>query len=293
MIRKIATAALLILVAAAAATAGAESSKPLRIAVLVPYVQDALGRVSGPYEVVAAVRASLHAPARGGVIDLGSAHSPSYERLAEARADLVVGDSMIHSAQSERLAANGAEVMLLDGVSVDGTLTGLDSLGRRVGAGDAMARETAATRARLAALALGEPLPTLALFGAPGSFLVLTDRSWLGDLLQRQGFQVLGATSSGDERFPGMVAVADEQFASLRPELVLLVAHGDPTAIRAAFEKRVADGGPWSGVRQSATRGLHVLEPALFATNPGLGLASAAESLVALSSPSAAGAPAR
>lgn len=291
MTRKI-VLAVIALVAAAAATAQAES-QPLRVAVLVPYAQDALGRVSGPFEVVAAVRVSLREPVAGGVLDLGSAHSPSFERLALARPGLVVGDRMIHSAQADKLRVGGAEVMLLDSGSVEATLAGLEELGRRVGAGDAMARETAATRAQLAKLALGKPLATLALFGAPGSFMVLTDRTWLGDLLTKQGFQVLGATASGDERFPGMVAVGDEQLASLRPELVLLVAHGDPAAIRAAFEKRMADGGPWRGVRESATRGVHVLPPGLFATNPGLGLPKAAEALVALARPSAPGEPAQ
>jgi iron complex transport system substrate-binding protein len=123
--------------------------------------------------------------------------------------------------------------------------------------------------------------------------MVMTERTWIGDLLAKQGFQVLGAGASGSERFPGMVAVADEQLASLRPELVLLVAHGDPAAIRAAFEKRISDGGPWRGVRESATRGVHVLPPHLFATNPGLGLPGAAEMLASFAKPAAPGAPAR
>jgi iron complex transport system substrate-binding protein len=290
--KRLVSLAVPILAAVFAAAAHAEQ-KPLRVAVLVPYVQDALGRVTGPFEVVAAVRVSLHAPAPGGVADLGSPHSPSYERLVEARPDLIVGDRMIHSAQADKLEAGGAELMLLDSSSVEATLAGLDQLARRVGAGDAMARQTAETRAQLARLELGQPLATLALFGAPGSFMVLTDRTWIGDLLRMQGFEVLGADGAGSERFPGMLAVSDEQLATLRPELVLLVAHGDPNAIRGAFEKRMADGGPWRGVRESATRGVHVLPPNLFASNPGLGLPNAAQALAALARPSAPGAPAR
>ena len=41
-------------------------------------------------------------------------------------------------------------------------------------------------------------------------------------------------------------------------------------------------GGPWSGVRAKASRGVHILDPSLFAANPGLDLVRAAEQLVAL-----------
>jgi ABC-type Fe3+-citrate transport system substrate-binding protein len=285
---------LAIFLLAGAASATNEAASTTRVAVLVPFAEDALARVKGRFEVVAAVRRSLHTPAAAGVVDLGSPHSPSFERLAQARANLIVGDAMIHSAYAGKLETGGAELMLIDASSVDSTLAGLEALGRRVAAGDAMARETAATRARLGELALTSPLATLALFGAPNSFLVLTERTWLGDLMRRLDFQNVVASAKGDERFPGMLSIGDEQLAALRPELVLLVAHGDPTAIREAFQRRLADGGPWRGVRESAKRGVHVLDPKLFATNPGLALPDAARALVELAAPPvAAGAPAR
>lgn len=270
-------------VALALAAAPARAAEtPVRVATLVPFVESALARVSGPYEVVATVRRSLHVPVAGGVADLGNPHGPSLEVLAEARPTLVVGDRGLHAAQADALAVGGAEVLLLDTRSIDATLAGLETVGDRVGAGEAMRRETAAVRARLAELALAEPLPTLAVFGAPGSFLVVTGRTWLGDLLARLAFANVGDVPGGDERFPGLLALSDERLASLRPSLVLLVAHGDPNAIEAAFAQRTAEGGPWSGLRAEADRGVHALDPALFTANPGLDVARAAEALVAM-----------
>src|SRR5690606_23671531 len=156
---------------------------PARVATLLPFVEDALARVSGPYEVVATVRRSLHVPVEAGVADLGNPHGPSLEVLAEARPTLVVGDRGLHAAQADALAVGGAEVLLLDTRSIDATLAGLEEVGDRVGAGEAMRRETAAVRTRLAALALAEPLPTLAVFGAPRSVPVGTGRTWLGHLV--------------------------------------------------------------------------------------------------------------
>jgi iron complex transport system substrate-binding protein len=272
--------------------AGAQADPQARVAVLLPSVEDALRTAPGNYEVVAGVRRSLHEPAREGLVDLGNPHSPSFERLAEARPTLIVGDAAIHAAQSERLAVAGAEVLLIDTRSIDATLAGLEQVGERVGVGPAMKAQTQKVRARLGELALAAPLPTLAIFGAPGSFLVVTERTWLGDLLERLAFTNVGNAPGGDERFPGLVALSDERFAGLRPELVLLVAHGDPAAIQGAFEQRTAQGGPWSGLRTKASRGVHVLDPALFAANPGLDVVGAAEALIAFAQPAAAPSPA-
>ena len=272
--------------------ASVQADPQARVAVLMPSVEDALRTAPGNFAVVAGVRRSLHEPAREGLIDLGNPHSPSFERLAEARPTLIVGDAAIHAAQSERLAVAGAEVLLIDTRSIDATLAGLEQVGERVGVGPAMKARTQAVRARLGELSLATPLPTLAIFGAPGSFLVVTERTWLGDLLERLAFTNVGNAPGGDERFPGLVALSDERFAGLRPELVLLVAHGDPQAIRGAFEQRTAQGGPWSGLRTQASRGVHVLDPTLFAANPGLDVVGAAEALVAFAQPAAAPTPA-
>lgn len=274
----------------AAAARPAQGADPtVRVATLLPFVEDALARVQGPYQVVAAARRELDVPVAG-VIDLGNPHSPSLERLAEARPTLVVADRGLHAAQAGALAVGGAAVLLLDTRSVDATLAGLEQVGEQVGAAQAMRDETAAVRAKLAALALAKPLPALAVFGTPGSFLVITGRTWIGDLLARLAFTNVGDVAGGDERFPGLVALSDETLAGLRPQIVLLVAHGDPAAIEAGFTRRTAAGGPWYGLRTGADRGVHALDPALFAANPGLDVARAAAELVAMAQPTA-GAP--
>lgn len=278
----IALAFLALGLALSARAAAAAEPTPTRVATLLPFVEAALARIEGPYRVVATVRRELHTPVSGDAADLGNPHSPSLERLAEARPMLVVADRGLHAAQARALAVGGAEVLLLDTRSIDATLAGLEQVGERVGAAAAMRRETDAVRARLGALALAAPLPVLAVFGAPGSFLVVTERTWLGDLLERLAFANVGDVPGGDERFPGLVALSDETLAGLRPELVLLVAHGDPRAIEAAFAQRTAAGGPWSGLRADADRGVHALDPALFTANPGLDVARAAEALVAM-----------
>ncbi len=279
----------LLAVAFAAAAFGEEEATSVRVATLLPFVEDALREAPGDAVLVASVRRSLHAPTRADVADLGSPHSPNLEALTAARPDLTVGDAGLHARLRSQLARSGAEVLLLDTSSVDATFAGLVELGRRVGGQGAMQARVDAVRLTIAEASLEQPRTVLVLFGAPGTFYAMTERTWLGDLAGQLGFENASPAVAGAERFPGLVALSDEVVAGLTPDLVLLVSHGDPDAIRAALERRIQAGGAWRGLQQAAT--VEVLDPALFAANPGLGMASAARALVSLAPASVATAP--
>jgi iron complex transport system substrate-binding protein len=282
-------ALLLTFVALAAAPA---ASEPVRVATLLPYVEDALARMpASRVRVVAAVRRSLPEPTREGVDDLGTPHAPSLEALAAARPNLVVGDASMHARLAENVAPLGAELVLLDSSSVDATYDGLAKLAARVGTTSEMQREIEASRAALAKLALAAPLPTLALFGTSARWLVVTERSWLGDLLDDLRFDAVAKGAGGAERIPGYAEISDEAIATTRPALVLVVTHGDPRAIRTALDEKIGPQGAWSGLAGSAA-GVHVLDPGLFTVNPGLALPDAARALVALAQRNAGATPA-
>lgn len=274
--------ALLLLTTLIAGSASAAES--VRVATLLPYVEDALVRVGG-VEVVATVRRSMHAPPDASKVDLGSPHSPSFEKLAEARPQVIVGDRQMHGALRDKLARSGAEVVLIGSDTIDATFDGLLEVGRAGKVEPAMTAQVNAARGALGGLTLTQRTPALVVFGTPGSFLVVSNRTWLGDLVTRLNFDNVGAAAAGQERHPGFVQVSDEVLAGLRPELVLMVAHGDPEAIRAAFTKRLESGGPWAGMRAAATGGVHVLPAALFSQNPGLAMPDAARQLHELAVP--------
>jgi iron complex transport system substrate-binding protein len=254
-------------------------AKPVRVATLLPYVEDSLVRLGDGVEVVATVRRHPTQAPPAPRLDLGSPHGPSFERLAEAHPDVIVGDAVIHGPLKDKLAGIAKNVVLVRGDSVESTLAGLLDVGRQVGAGDRMTALVEATRKDLAALAVTSATPTLVVFGVPGSFLVVSSASWIGDLVGRLGLDNVAARATGVERHPGYVQLGDETLATLRPELVLLVAHGDPVAVREALLQRLGPGGPLAAVGAAATRGVHVLPPPLFTANPGLDLPRAAQAL--------------
>lgn len=265
---------------AQSAESAAKAAKPIRVAALLPWVGDAVA-LAGPDVIgVAGVRRTLHTPLPDGLIDLGNPHSPSMERLAEAHPDLIVGDRAIHARLAPQLKGLGARVLMLGTDSVAETLGSLAQLSDALGKPKALEAQIATVTGELEALKGKTDASVVALFGAPGSFFVMTERAWLGDLARYVGYD-LAIKESGEEKFPGLVAVSDEAMAMAHPDLVLLVAHGDPRKIQADLEKKTASDGAWAGL--AGTRlGIHVLDPMLFSANPGLDIVSAAEALVAL-----------
>lgn len=255
------------------------SATPARVATLLPYVADALERFPGEVELVAAVAADVGGQVAAGAVDLGSPHSPNLELLAAARPDLIVGDRRIHAALEEKLGRSGARVLLVEAASVEDTFGALLAVGEAAGVGPQMRELVDASRDRVAGLRLRSGTRTvLPLFGAPGSYLVITEATWLGDLLAELGFHSVVAGLAGRESTPGYVELSEEVLATLDPDLVLLVTHGSPAAVLDAFERESERGGPW---RTLAAR-IKVLEPALFARNPGLEMAEAARTLIGL-----------
>ena len=266
-------------IAALLTIAAPAAAKPVRVATLLPYVEDALVRAGDGVEVVATVRRHPTEAPPAPRLDLGSPHGPNFERLAEARPDVVVGDAVIHGPLKDKLAAIAKDVVLVRGDSVESTLDGLLEVGKHVGAADRMEALVKAARDEIRGLAVSAATPTLVVFGVPGSFLVVSSASWIGDLVGRLGLENVAARATGVERHPGYVQLGDETLATLRPELVLLVAHGDPVAMREALLQRLGPGGPLAAVGAAATRGVHVLPPPLFTANPGLDLPRAAQAL--------------
>jgi iron complex transport system substrate-binding protein len=264
------------------------AAEPVRVAALLPFVGEAVALVPEKAKLVAVARRDLRASLAEGLVDLGNPHSPDLESLSAARPGVVVGEKFLHARLEPDLARSGGKVLLIDTTSVESTLAGLVALGKLVGDESVIQAKTDALRADIAKHKLAKTVPVLALFGTPDSFYVVTKQTWLGDLLDELGFALPATSAPGDKRFPGFVPVSDEFLVTLRPELVLLVAHGDPAALKETLTRKTSAGGPWSSVGKAATLGVQVLNPHVFGSNPGLGMGKAAEELVKLTTPAAA-----
>ncbi len=255
---------------------GAFAGELLRVASLLPFASDAVRTVAPPGLLVASTRRSLHEPVASGLTDLGSPHAPDLEALASARADLVIADPLLQ----ERIVPEPLRerVLWIDGATAESTLVSLEKLGVRIGAEAEMRERTQRARNQIRAAHISEPTSALLLFGTGADFRVITHRHWLGDLVGGLGAKLWEGAAPLPDNLPGIAPVNDELLAGARPDVVLLVAHGDPAAVSADFQRRLQSGGAWRRLR-SAPKGAHVLDAARFAANPGLEMGTVAREL--------------
>ncbi|MCG8590643.1 MAG: ABC transporter substrate-binding protein [Proteobacteria bacterium] len=267
-----------LLMAALVATPAA--ADVLRIAALVPAAAGVAREIPEQARVVAQVRTRPGTPPAGDVVDLGSPHSPELESLTLARPDVIVIDAHMHAALAEKLARTQVEILAIDTRSVASTLDGLVALGRRAGAEAQVRRAAERTRAELDALRLAEPIDTLTIFAAPGVPMVVTERTWAGDLLAQLGFSNAASGTEGRESFPGFVQLSDEALAGLEPDVLLVLAHGNPAETTAGMRRRLAREAAWRRIGRAVGERVYTLDPAHFRTNPGLDLPQAARALL-------------
>jgi iron complex transport system substrate-binding protein len=271
MIRR---ALLCLLVVLPALRSGA--AEPLRVASLVPLAESAIALMPGKAVLVASVRRWPGAPLPPGVADLGSPHGPSLEALHGVRPNLLVVDLILNSGQVDKLGRADWEVLAIDTRSVRSTLEGIVALGQRAGAQDEIQKAVDAVNEELRARKLARPVRALTVFAAPGDPLVVTSRTWLGDLLGSLGFEDVAATHSGSERLPGYVLVSAEVLATLEPEVMFVVAHGNPAEVEESFRRDLRERAMWRGASGSTRGRVYMLDPVLFSTNPGLEMTRAA-----------------
>jgi iron complex transport system substrate-binding protein len=259
----------------AAASARAEARALPKVATLVPCVLEGLRGTPAESAVVAAARRFSYEPTPAGVADLGISHSPDFERLAASGADLIVADKRWHALAAERGRALGAEVFWFEADGVESTLRDFARLAERLQIEPELDEAIERVRRDLGSQRFRGSPRLLAVFGAPGSYLVITRRTWIGDLARTLGATLI-EPEKGAESMPGYVALSEEFLAGAPIDAVLLLAHGEPQGVAAGF---AAD---WARLRgASSSVPLVILDPHLFAINPGLRLPEAARQLTA------------
>ena len=258
-------------------SARADDAAPVRVATLVPWVHDLVALAPERATIVASTRSLRHGTTAGDDrVDLGSPHAPSLEALASARADVVVYDEAMHARSVTKLRALAGRAVGVRTDDVDATLEAIETVGRALDLGDVAAARVAELRESINRSDLGRDVSAVTLYASPGAPVVVTERTWLGDLLGRLGVVNAAAAVSGREGYPGYVTPSEETIATLRADWILLVVHGSGEDALRALRRRMEAESVWRGLRESVGDRILVLDQELFGSNPGVRLDEAA-----------------
>lgn len=265
---------LLALLFVSSASATAAEAGPLRVATLVPWIHDLVALAPERAVVVASTRSLAHG--EGDWVDLGSPHAPSIEALVAARADVVVYDEAMHARLAPKLDALVDRSVAVRTPSVDATFDAVTRVATALGLEEVAARRIDEIRTSLARHDLQGRVTALTLYASPGAPVVVTERTWIGDLFQRLGIGNAAASVSGREGYPGYVTPSEETLSTLRADWILLVAHGSSDDALRALRRRMQSETVWTDLRESVGDRILVLDQELFGGNPGVRLDEAA-----------------
>ena len=122
----------------------------------------------------------------------------------------------------------------------------------------------------------GKEAPTvLILMGVPGSYLVATENSYIGDLVQRAGGK--NAISGEEVEF---LASNTEYLQKSNPDIILRAAHGMPEEVVEMFDKEFKENDIWKHFNAVKNDRVYDLEELLFGTTGNLAATEALDELV-------------
>ena len=180
-----------------------------------------------------------------GIAEIGMSMKPDVEKIVSLQPDVMISDFALKEAVDGILADQDIEMLYLKNNSYEDVITTLTTLGEYFGKEEKAKEVIKAMKDTeekvLASIKDKENPRVMVLFGTTESFMLSTNNSFVGSLIEK-----LGATNVTDELSKGAptpyVPFSLEQAVGLNPDIILRLTHMEVEASKAAFEKEFSKG---------------------------------------------------
>lgn len=221
-------------------------------------------------------------PARyEGVTEIGMAMEPDMEVILSLKpTDVLTVTTLAEYVQDSFSEADvPATYMNLD--SVDNMYEEIEALGEKYNREDHAAELVAEFEEKLTEIEAKveglESPKVLILLGVPGSYLVATENSYVGDLVRRAGGT--NAITDSDLEY---VSANTEVLQQTDADIILRMAHGMPDEVVEMFNKEFQENNIWSHFKAVQNDRVYDLEETRFGTTANLQAIEALEELVGI-----------
>ncbi|ARK22348.1 MULTISPECIES: ABC transporter substrate-binding protein [Sporosarcina] len=205
-----------------------------------------------------------------GIAEIGNPHQPNFEKIAEINPEVIIAAPSFkqHEANMER---QGTKIVYTAANSVD-------DIKKTIGLfGQLFDKETEAKtiqdditeQIEKSSADKAEAVKTLLVYGAPGTYMVALPNSLSGNLLELAGGENIASDFPNEEKYPQYASLSVEKIIERNPEMVMLITHGEPEAVKAAFEGEMLKNPAWKNLDAVKKGNVMVLPSHLFGTNPG------------------------
>lgn len=234
---------------------------------------------SGDLDILLALDAEIsgrpssdHPPEKAkAALEIGNPHQPNFENLAAAQPDMLI-TGLSFQQHAKNVESQGTQVVytaansvkdIQDTISLVGELTEksekADEINQNI---DTKIEEAKANQAE-------DPVRTLLVYGAPGTFLAALPNSLTGDILEIAGGENIASDFEEDDSYPQYASLSIEKIVERDPEVIMLITHGEPETVKEAFEKEMKQKAAWKNLDAVKNGHVIILSSELFGTNPG------------------------
>lgn len=179
------------------------------------------------------------------VTTVGTAMSPDLEILKSLNPDYVLSPNSLQSDLQPKYASIGVNSLFLNLRSVEGMYASIEGLGEKFGREEqaqALVEEYEQFMEEYRSQNEGKESPTvLVLMGLPGSYIVATESSYVGNLVKLAG----GINVYGDGDGQEFLTANTEDMKTKEPDIILRAAHALPDDVMEMFKEEFETNDIW------------------------------------------------
>ena len=175
---------------------------------------------------------------------VGSAMSPDMEKISSLQPDWILSPASLQSDLQKKYETIGCDWAFLNLQSVQGMYRSIEELGTIFGREEnaqTLAREFDDFNRKLKDRIQGKKQPrVLILMGMPGSYVIATPHSYVGNLVELAGGR--NVYEDSDQEF---INVNTEDMKTKEPDIILRAAHAMPDDVVRMFDKEFQNSSIW------------------------------------------------
>ncbi|MBE1555256.1 ABC transporter substrate-binding protein [Sporosarcina limicola] len=209
---------------------------------------------------------------------IGNPHQPNFEKIAEVHPTVLLA-GMSFKQHAENIERQGTKVLYTQANSIEdiqSTITMFGELFKKQNEAEGL-NKTITDKVETAIADKAKPVKTLLIYGAPGTYLAALPNSLTGDLLEKAGGENIASDFPKEENYPQYASLSVEKIIERNPQMVMLITHGEPEAVKAAFEEEMMKNAAWKNLDAVKNGNVVILPSHLFGTNPGTKVTEALE----------------
>ena len=213
--------------------------------------------------------------------EIGSPMKPDLEKVVSLNPDLYISDGNLKGNIEELFKEKNINTLFLDNNSYEDVIKNIEYLGEYFGVEEKtkeLVSKMNKEEGRILDSVKGKESPkVLVIFGTTESFMLATNHSYVGNLVEKLGGKNVTDELSKDNPAP-YVPFSLETVADLNPDIILRLTHMDPEASKKAFEEEFSKG-LWVNLDAVKNNKVYDLDPEYFGVSANIRAVEALETM--------------